>query len=79
MQSDFLSRQKHDESDPHEIIPISFNMQEVLHARYYNIHENEWKRYLIQTRSKAKMRGTVLPKVPGIDKGVDPNVQPENK
>ena len=24
--SDFLSRQKHDNSDPHEIIPISFNM-----------------------------------------------------
>ena len=30
--SDFLSRQKHDESDPQEIIPISVNMQEVLHA-----------------------------------------------
>ena len=24
--SDFLSRQKHDNSNPHEIIPISFNM-----------------------------------------------------
>ena len=24
--SDFLSRQKHDDSNPHEIIPISFNM-----------------------------------------------------
>ena len=23
--SDFLSRQKHDNSNPHEIIPISFN------------------------------------------------------
>ena len=28
--SDFLSRQKHDDSNPHEIIPISFNMQHVL-------------------------------------------------
>ena len=27
--SDFLSRQKHDDSDPKEIIPISFNMQDV--------------------------------------------------
>ena len=27
----FLSRQKHDESNPHEIIPISFNMHNVLH------------------------------------------------
>ena len=24
--SDFLSRQKHGDSDPHEVIPISFNM-----------------------------------------------------
>ena len=29
--SDFLSRQKHDDSNPHEIIPISFTMHNVLH------------------------------------------------
>ena len=29
--SDFLSRQNHDNSNPHEIIPISFNMYQVLH------------------------------------------------
>ena len=29
----FLSRQKHDKCKPYEIIPVSFNMQEVLHAR----------------------------------------------
>ena len=28
--SDFLSRQKHDQSNEHEIIPISFNMQNIL-------------------------------------------------
>ena len=27
--SDFLSRQTHDESNPHEIIPISFNIYNV--------------------------------------------------
>ena len=27
--SDFLSREKVDDSDPHEITPISFNMREV--------------------------------------------------
>ena len=54
-------------------------MQEVLHARYYNIHENKQKRYLIQTRSQAKTSGTVLPKVHGVDKGVDPNVQLEKQ
>ena len=35
--SDFLSRQNNDESNPHEIIPISFNMHQVLHENYYNI------------------------------------------
>ena len=51
-------------------------MQEVLRARY--ICENEQKRYLIQTRSQAKPSGTVPPKVCGVDKGVDPNIQLEN-
>ena len=32
--SDFLSRQKHDDSDPHEIIPISFNMYNALYETY---------------------------------------------
>ena len=52
-------------------------MQEVLHASYYNIHENEQKKYMIKTRSQARTNGTILPKVHGVDKGVDPNVQPE--
>ena len=39
--SEFLSRLKHDTSDPHEIIPISCSMQELLHARYSSIHETE--------------------------------------
>ena len=36
--SDFLSQLKQDTSDPCENIPISFNMQEVPHAKYYNIY-----------------------------------------
>ena len=43
--SDFLSRQKHDNSDPH-IIPTSFNMHSVLHENYYNIGRTE--RYSVQ-------------------------------
>ena len=31
--SDFLPRQKHDNSIQHEIISISFNIQNVLHIR----------------------------------------------
>ena len=48
--SDFLSRQTHDDSDPHDIIPISFNMHNTLHERYYKIETKE--RYLVQMRSK---------------------------
>ena len=33
--SDFLSRQNNDDSNPHEIIPISFNMHKLLQANYY--------------------------------------------
>ena len=43
--SDFLSRQKNDNSNPHEIIPMSFNMCQILDDNHYN------EKYLIQTRS----------------------------
>ena len=46
--SDFLSRQEIDKSDPHEIIPISFNMKITWNNRYYNVEEDEGK-YLVQT------------------------------
>ena len=45
--SDFPSRQNHDDRNPHEIIPISFNMYQVLHENYYNIGNT--KNYLVQT------------------------------
>ena len=44
--SDFLPRQKHDNSNPHEIIPFSFNMHSILHDKYYNIGNSE--KYLTQ-------------------------------
>ena len=47
--SNFLSRQKHDDSNPYEIILMSFNIQNILHARYYNIDEDSSGRYLVQT------------------------------
>ena len=70
--SDFLSRQKNDNSNPHEIIPISFNMCQILDDNYYN------EKYLIQTRSQAKSSGTKLLEVHGIGKNLDPNLKPEN-
>ena len=70
----FLSRQKQDKSNLHEIIPISFSMQGVLHDRYYNIGSLE--RYYVQTRSQARSSEIKLPEVHGVDKSLDPNLQP---
>ena len=47
--SDFLSRLKHDDSNPHEIIPILFNMQSILQTRYYNLGERNSVIFLVQT------------------------------
>ena len=69
---DFLSRQNNDDSNPHEIMPISFNMLWVLHENYYNT-EN----YLVQTRSKARSSGNKLPEVHGVRKNLDPKIKPE--
>ena len=44
--SDFLSRQTHDTSNPHEIIPISFNMYNTLYKTYYRIEPTD--KYLVQ-------------------------------
>ena len=45
--SGFLSRQKHDNTNPHDIIPISFNMHNISHERYYNLELMD--KYLVQT------------------------------
>ena len=71
--NDFLSRQKHDDSNPPEIRPISFNMQYILQSNYYNIGEEKVGKYLVQTRSQAKSSGISLPEVHGIGKRLDPN------
>ena len=53
--SDFLSRQNNNDSYPHEIIPISFNMHKILLENYYNTDS-----YLVQARSQAKTSGIKL-------------------
>ena len=77
--SDFLSRQRTDDSDPHEIIPISFDIQAILRDKYYNIGQEKESRYLIWTQSQAKISGIKLSEVHGVNKGVDPSVKPEEK
>ena len=81
--SDFLSRQGNDDSDPSEIIPISFNAYNILEEnRNLGIlgmcEKNEGK-FLIQTCSQAKTSGTTLLEVHGVRKKLDPNVRPEKQ
>ena len=72
--SDFLSRQKQD-----EIIPISFNMQNILQSKYYNIDKSKDGKYLVQTRSQGKSSSIPLPEVHKVDKGIDPNIRLEKQ
>ena len=73
--SDFLSRQRVDRSNPHAIIPISFDMKAILKEKYYSL-VNE-STYLVQTHLQVKDRGIKLPEVHSIDKGVDSDIKPE--
>ena len=72
--SEFLSGQINDDSNPHEIIPISYNMHKVLHENYYNMNI-----YLAQTRSQCKSSGIKLLEVHGVGKNLDPNIKPEKQ
>ena len=70
--SDVLSRQTNNDSNPHEIIPIPFNMHRVLQENYYKMGS-----YLVQTRSQSRSSGIKLPKVHAMRKNLDPNIKPE--
>ena len=75
--TDFLSRQKIDDSNPGEIILISFNMREVLQENYYNLYSMRIdETYLVQTRSQTKSSGVKFSEVHGIEKGLDPQTKP---
>ena len=72
--SDFLSRQNNNDSNPHEIIPISFNMHKVLQENYYKIDS-----YLVQTRSQTHSSGIKLPEAHGVRKNSDLNMTMERQ
>ena len=80
--SDFLSRQKNDNSNPHKIIPISFTLKSLLHKYFYQIDsmtgfsETEANKYLAQTRSQGKSSGIKVPEIHGANKGINPHVKP---
>ena len=76
--SDFLSRQKVDDHDTNEIIPISFNVRSVLQDKYYSL-DGEKEKFLLHTRSQTKASGVQLPEVHGSRKGLDPHKLPEKQ
>ena len=78
--SDFLSRQKMDDSNPHELIPISFSLTDQVSDYFYHI-DNEINlprrdKYLVQTRSQVRSSDIRLPEIHGANKSLDPHVQP---
>ena len=81
--SDLLSRQKTDDSNPHETIPISFSLRKVLHESYYKIGDItrtvdlEMDKYMVQTRAQAKSSSVNLSEVHGVNKALIPHVKPE--
>ena len=80
--SDFLSRQNNDNSNPNEIIPISFDMYKILESSLNSFDKNNNfgnSKYLIQMHSQAKASGTKLLEVHGVQKGLDPNLRPEKQ
>ena len=80
--SDFLSQQNNDDSNPNEIIPISFDMYKILENNLNTFDKNNDfsdGKYLIQTHSQAKTNGMKLPEVHGVGKSLDPNLRPEKQ
>ena len=79
--SDFLLPQSNDDSNPNEIIPISFNTYKILedNREYFGKCNFNSEKYLIQTHSQAKTSGTKLPEVHGVQNVLDPNLGPEKQ
>ena len=74
--SDFLLRQIEDDSNPHEIIPISFNIWDALQNNY---HQLTMDTYNVQTRAQAKAQANnpTMPDIPpkGESKRLLPRLQ----
>ena len=78
--SDFLSRQKMDDSNPHKLIPISFTLCSQTDNHFCQItnekNQPRMDRYSVQTRSQVKASGIKLPEIHGVNKSLDPHVRP---
>ena len=76
--SDFLLQQNNDDSNPNEIISISFDMYKILESNLNNFDKNDSfgnSKYLVQMHSQAKTSGTKLLEVHGVEKSLNPNLK----
>ena len=69
-----------EDSDPSEIIPISFNAYNILEEnRNLGMHKKNEGKFLIQMHSQAKTSSITFPEVHRVRKKLDPNVRPEKQ
>ena len=64
-------------SNPHDIIAISFNMHNKLHEKYYKNGTKE--RYLVQMHLQTRTSTVILPEVHGAKNILDMNLLPKKQ
>ena len=65
--ADYLSRNRHDDEDPTDLIPVSF-------CKIRDIED-----FCVATRASVKASGETVPEVHGADKELDPHITPEQQ
>ena len=77
---DYLSRIAVDNGNPEEVIPISFNaLAQYKVAIDYITESFMITNFMVATRSSTNAAGIKLPSVHGAQKGLDPDLKPEDK
>ena len=77
---DYLSRIAVDNGNPEKVIPISFNALAQYRLAMDHITESFMiTNFMVATRSSTNAAGIKLPPVHGAQKGVDPDLKPENQ
>ena len=75
--ADYLSRHRHKDLDPSELIPISFCCLRTYRSLIDNMTGEEI--FSVKTRASAKASGESVGEVHGADKPLDPNFKPEHQ
>ena len=75
---DFLSRTPVDPDNPHELIPIAFNIKETRDIVDSWINEHP-EQCMVVTRRQTQAQGVAMPPVHGAGKALDPGKKPEHQ